>query len=303
MVQTVDFFTPVVDDPWTFGQIAAANSLSDIYAMAAEPKTAMNILCYPIRDRDPEELTAIIRGGAEKAAEARVVILGGHSVEDAEPKFGMAVTGIVNPDSITTNASARPGDMVVLTKALGTGIITTAAKYQDCEADILEAACRSMQKLNASAAAAMRAVGAGRGRAVQAATDITGYSLAGHLYRMAAASGVVIRIDPSHVPVLPGAEALAVAGHTTRGGAENLEYVRAGLGIECEIAPSLLHVLADPQTSGGLAICVAEESLQNLLDALTSGGAGADVIGRVEAGTEPRLRFAAIPEQPAAARP
>ena len=151
LVQTLDFFTPIVDDPYLYGQIAAANSLSDVYAMGGRPLTAMNILCFPIHDRDPRELAEILRGGADKVAEAGVALVGGHSVDDPEPKFGLSVTGLVDPAHITTNAGARPGDLIVLTKPLGTGIVTTAAKFDECDPEVLALACRSMATLNAGA--------------------------------------------------------------------------------------------------------------------------------------------------------
>lgn len=268
LVQTVDFFTPIVDDPSWFGAIAAANSLSDVYAMGGEPITALNILCYPVRERPAEELLAILRAGAKKVAEAGALLLGGHSVEDAEPKFGMAVTGVVHPAHVATNAGARPGDYVVLTKPLGTGIIATAAKYDECPLDVLEMACQSMAVLNRGAAAAMRSVGIGSDEAVHAATDITGYGLLGHLFQMAKASHVGFEIESRAVPLLPEVETLAAAGYTTRGGLENREYLGAYLQVEEGVGSHLLSVLLDPQTSGGLAVVVAPEKLETFLEVL-----------------------------------
>ena len=287
LVQTLDFFTPVVDDPYRYGQIAAANSLSDVYAMGGRPLTAMNIVCFPIHDREPAELAAILRGGADKLAEAGVALVGGHSVDDPEPKYGLSVTGLVHPDHIATNAGARQGDSLILTKPLGTGIVTTAAKFDACPPDILDMACASMSLLNAPAAEAMRAVGIGPG-GVHAATDITGFALLGHLYHMARASGVRIELQSAAIPVLPGAEELAASGNTTRGGTENAEYLAEAVTFG-EVPQILREILFDPQTSGGLAISVAAEREADLLSALIEQGVEVRaVIGRVLAGL-PRI--------------
>lgn len=290
LVQTVDFFTPIVDDPYLFGQIAATNSLSDVYAMGGRPVTAMNILCYPIKERDPEELAQILRGGADKVAEAGVALVGGHSVEDAEPKFGLAVTGLIHPEHITTNAGARPGDVMVLTKPLGTGIVTTAAKFDECDAATLEAACRSMATLNRDAAEAMQAVGIGPELPVHAATDITGFGLLGHLFQLAKASGVGLEIDSAAIPALPEAERLAAAGNVTRGDRDNRAYIGDALIVAPDVAPTRLNLLLDPQTSGGLAICVAKDALPHLLDELAARNvATRAVIGRIVASERPGI--------------
>ena len=291
LVQTVDFFTPVVDDPYAFGQIAAANSLSDVYAMGGRPITAMNILCFPIRDREPHELELILKGGAEKVAEAGVALVGGHSVEDPEPKFGLSVTGTVDPLHIATNAGARPGDVIVLTKPLGTGIITTAAKFDECPDEVLQAAILSMSKLNAGAAEAMREVGIGPTLPVHAATDITGFSLLGHLFHLARASGVGLELLANAIPVLTDAERLAEAGNVTRGGRENESYLEGSVHVSGAIGPGLRSVLFDPQTSGGLAICVREADCTHLLEALERNGVLVrSVIGRVVAADSPFIR-------------
>jgi selenide,water dikinase len=259
LVQTVDFFTPIVDDPYWYGAIAAANSFSDVYAMGGTPLTALNLVCFPIDSAPAEMLAEILRGGYDKAQEAGVVILGGHSVDDPEPKYGMAVTGVVHPDKVVTNAGAKPGDLLVLTKPLGTGIITTAAKFDECPPDVLDEAIRVMASLNHGAAKAMQEVG------VHAATDVTGFGLLGHLYQMALASRVSVRLLSDRVPLLPEVEPLATQGNTTRGGSLNREYVGGHLQWSVNISLSMQHVLLDPQTSGGLIIAVAAERVDNLL--------------------------------------
>jgi len=285
----VDFFTPIVDDPYVFGQIAAANSLSDVYAMGGRPITVMNIVCFPIRDRGVDELGEIMRGGADKTAESGAALVGGHSVEDPEPKFGLSVTGLVDPRHIATNAGARPGDRIVLTKPLGTGIVTTAAKFDECPDGLLETACRSMATLNAGASAAMRAVGIGPDLPVHAATDITGFALLGHLYHLARASGVAVEVENGAIPVLPQVDQLAASGNVTRGGKENAAYLSNILRVDSSVSPDRLSVLLDPQTSGGLAICVAEDAVARLLEELSARGVETRaVIGRVVAG-EPTL--------------
>ncbi len=261
-MQTVDFFTPVVDDPYWYGAIAAANSLSDVYAMGGTPLTALNLVCFPVENAPAEMLADILRGGYEKAREAGVVILGGHSVDDPEPKYGMAVTGVVHPQKVVTNAGAMPGDLLVLTKPLGVGIITTAAKFGECPPEVLDQAIRVMATLNAGAAEAMQEVG------VHAATDVTGFGLIGHLHQMARASGVAIRLNWQRIPFLPDAERLAMLGNTTRGGSLNHEYVGESLQIADGVPLSAQHVLLDPQTSGGLVIAVASERADALLAAL-----------------------------------
>ncbi len=290
LVQTVDFFTPIVDDPYQFGQIAATNSLSDVYAMGGRPLTALNILCYPIQDRDPHELAEILRGGADKMAEAGVALVGGHSVEDAEPKYGLAVTGLIDPAHITTNAGAQPGDVIVLTKPLGTGIVTTAAKFDSCNAATLDAACRSMTTLNAGAAEAMRTLGIGPDLPIHAATDVTGFGLIGHLYHLAIASGVGLEIESAAVPALPEAEQLAAEGNTTRGGGNNHAHIGEQLHVGADVAPARLSLLLDPQTSGGLAICVTAEAAPRLLAELAAHNTLVQaLIGRVVASAVPTI--------------
>jgi len=284
LVQTVDFFTPIVDDPYLYGQIAAANSLSDVYAMAGEPLIAMNILCYPIGSRDPEELVQILKGGADKLAEAGVVLVGGHTTEDDEPKYGLAVTGVIHPERVVTNAGAQPGDAVVLTKPLGVGIIATAAKFDEAPAPVLDAACRTMATLNAGAARAMRRIGVGD-EGIHAATDITGYGLLGHLFNIARESCRRIRVYSDRIPVLAGAEELAAGGNITRGDRENAQYIGECLEFAPGIAATRRNVMLDPQTSGGLAIVVGPHRLDDLLTALAEEGVDTRaVIGEVMPG-------------------
>lgn len=290
LVQTLDFFTPVVDDPYRFGQIAAANSLSDVYAMGGRPITAMNVLCYPIRDRDPAELAQILQGGADKVAESGAALVGGHSVEDKEPKFGLSVTGLIDPHHVTSNAGAQPGDVIVLTKPLGTGILTTAAKYDECAPADLDAACDSMATLNRGAAEAMRTVGIGPDLLIHAATDITGFALLGHLYHLAKASGVGIELDSQAMPLLPNVERYVAQGNVTRGGKENQAYLADVLTVSANVSTNLLSILLDPQTSGGLAICVAPEGVSALLAELERQGVTTrKVIGRVVASPTPKI--------------
>ncbi len=289
-MQTLDFFTPIVDDPYLFGQIAAANALSDVYAMGGRPITVMNILCFPIRERDPAELAEILRGGADKVAESGATLVGGHSVEDPEPKFGLSVTGLVTPGHITTNAGARPGDLIVLTKPLGTGIVTTAAKFDEASAETFALACQQMATLNAGAANAMRAVGIGAERPVHAATDITGFGLLGHLFQLARASHVGLELDSAALPALPDIEALVAANNVTRGDRDNRAYLGEHLVVEPDVAPWRLSLMLDPQTSGGLAICVRPEDLDRLLAALAAENvATAAQIGRVVASHIPTI--------------
>ena len=290
LVQTLDFFPPIVDDPYLFGQIAAANSLSDIYAMGGKPLTAMNILCFPIRERGPEELAEILRGGAEKVAEAGAALVGGHSIEDEEPKFGLSVTGLIDPAHVATNAGANPGDVVILTKPIGTGILTTAAKFDECSPETLAAACLNMATLNAAASQAMQSVGIGPDLPVHAATDITGFSLLGHLYHLAKASKIGIELDSAAIPFLPDVWELAAAGNVTRGGKSNRAYLAAAVSLNPNLPETWLDLLTDPQTSGGLAICVAADSVSRLLAELEARNvATRAVIGRVVAAPAPMI--------------
>ena len=256
LVQTVDVLTPLVDDPATWGAIAAANALSDVYAMGGAPLSALHVVCWP-EVLGPEVLQAVLRGSMEKVAEAGALVVGGHTVRDPEPKFGLAVTGLVHPDRIWRNAGARPGDVLVLTKALGTGIIATAAKRDACPPEVLDAAVAQMLALNSEARDAALALD------VHACTDITGNGLIGHAWEMARASGVGLEIAAASLPLLPGLLDRVRAGHVTRGGRSNRAFVGAALAWE-GVDPLLQDVLADPQTSGGLLLALPEADAARL---------------------------------------
>lgn len=277
IVQSVDFFPPLVDDPFTFGQIAAANSLSDIYAMGASPTTALNIVGFPDDQLDLAILAEILKGGAERVQTAGAVVAGGHTVRDSEIKYGLCVTGIAHPDRLLTNAAAQPGDVLVLSKPLGTGFITTAFRAGRCPEQVLAAASRSMAMLNQAASRAALAVEA------RAATDITGFGLAGHAVELAESSGVTLAIDLGQLPILPGVATLVREGNNrTRASGTNRSYVEPMMRIEGEPDPILLEVVFDAQTSGGLLICVAADRAKELVDRARAAGAEATcVIGEV----------------------
>lgn len=265
LVQTVDIFTPIVDDPYWFGVIAAANALSDVYAMGGTPKLALNFAGFPRAKLPLEILGEILRGGAEKCAEAGVTIIGGHTIDDPEPKYGLAVTGFVHPERIVTNAAAKPGDRLVLTKPLGLGVVTTGLKQGKATQGAIDEAIRIMAALNKPAADAMLAVG------VSAATDITGFGLLGHLAEMARGSGVAARVRLRDVPILDAAWQLAQARTIPGGTQRNRESLRSvvswdGVGDDAQV------LLCDAQTSGGLLIAVPEARCDTLLRALRSGG-------------------------------
>lgn len=248
LVQTVDFFTPIVDDPYAYGAIAAANSMSDVYAMGGRPITVLNISCFDPESAPAEVWAAVIKGAAEKTAEAGAVVVGGHSVKDAEPKFGMCVTGLVDPNRMFANTEARPGDAIYLSKPLGTGIVATAAKFDQCEPSELEAAIGTMSRLNREACD--KGIEAG----VRCATDITGFGLAGHLFNVARGSGVTIVLEAGALPVLPGVQRMVEADLTTGGGARNAAHLAGALQFEPGVPEWMRHVIVDPQTSGGLAL-------------------------------------------------
>jgi selenide,water dikinase len=277
IVQTLDFFPPVVNDAFVYGQIAAANALSDVYAMGGSPVTAMNLVGYP-DDKDPslEWLGKILEGGAERCRAAGTTIVGGHTVRDAEIKFGLSVTGTIHPKKIFTNANAKPGDLLVLTKALGTGFITTAAKAEDCPEDTFQAACAGMIQLNAIGRDAMIAAEA------HAATDVTGFGLAGHALEMARGSGTTLVLNLQDLPLLPGVESLVRKPFFTRASVTNAEYVAPHLQIEGKPDAVRLEIFYDAQTSGGLLISVPADRAKMLVELAQKGSAVATcIIGEV----------------------
>ena len=276
IIQTLDFFTPIVDDPYTFGQIAAANSLSDVYAKGGQPLTVMNIVCFPVKSMDLSILKAILRGGAEKVLEAGALLVGGHSVEDEELKYGLSVTGTIHPDKLVTSAGAKPGDRLILTKPLGTGIISTAIKAGMVSEAVAGKAARSMAALNRTASELMQAVG------VNAATDITGFGLVGHTNMISRSSRVGIRIMASEVPVFPEALSLARQGLCPGGLYRNREFYAPSVVINKGVPAELEDIVFDPQTSGGLLISVAGDKAETLLQRLKESGiAEAAIIGEV----------------------
>jgi selenide,water dikinase len=286
MVQSVDFFPPLVDDPFAFGQIAAANSMSDIFATGADPKTALNIVCFPDDELDLAILSEILAGGAERVRAAGAVIVGGHSVRDKEIKYGLAVTGLVDPARMFTNAGARPGDVLVLTKPLGTGFVTTAFKKGACPSELLQVATKSMVELNQAASRAAREARA------DAVTDITGFGLAGHALEMAEASEVTVVIRVDTVPLLPGVEELVRQGYRNRAVKTNRAWAERSLRIADHVDPVRLELVFDPQTSGGLLVALREEWVDTFVrSALQQGCRVAATVGFVERRNEVALRL------------
>lgn len=278
MVVTADFFTPIVDDAYDFGRIAAANALSDIYAMGARPLFVLNLVAFPRNLLSEGLLEEILRGGSEIAREAGVPTLGGHSIDDAEPKYGLVAVGEVDPATMVTNAQARPGDALVLTKPIGSGVIATAIKKEAAPADVIARAVQVMATLNRSAAEAMADAG------VRCATDVTGFGLLGHLHKMLHASGVSGRVDPAAVPLLPGALELAAAGHVPGGTHRNLADLEAVVAFAASCDEVARILLADAQTSGGLLMCVPMDRVDRLMRDLSGNVPAAAVIGSVAAG-------------------
>ena len=285
LVQTLDFFPPLVDDPFVFGQIAAANALSDVYAMGGVPLTAMNIVGFPDKDVPAEVLEAILRGGQERVSEAGAVIVGGHSVRDAEIKYGLSITGRIDPQRIITNGGAKPGDRLVLTKPIGSGTLTSAAKSGKIEQSDLAEAIEVMIHLNRSGRDAMVEVGA------SAATDITGFGLVGHAFEMADAGGVALEIQASAVPLMQRALALAGRGVLTRAYKGTRSHLGEQLSVG-DVDPVLVNLLCDAQTSGGLLISVAADRVAALTALLQKNGAPcAAIIGQVTARSDHAIRL------------
>ncbi len=280
VVASVDFFTPMVDDPEVFGAIAATNALSDLYAMGAEPLLALAVACYP-RDGDPDVLGAVMRGGARVAAEHGCPVLGGHTVDDPEPKYGLSVLGTAHPDRLMTNAAGRPGDRLLLTKDLGVGIAVTAAR--DGHAAALPFAVTSMLTSNRAAAAVALAHG------VRCATDVTGFGLLGHMREMAFAGGVAAWVDLEGVVALPGVMELAAAGHVPGGAERNRAFLADWVDFDPSVSAAMRALLTDPQTSGGLLLAVAPEGVAALGAALRAAGARAHEVGRLVAGSPGRI--------------
>jgi selenide,water dikinase len=278
LVVTTDFFTPIVDDAYTFGAIAAANALSDIYAMGAQPLMAVNLVAFPIKELGPEVLTDILRGGLDKVREAGIDILGGHSIDDHEPKYGLAVTGTVHPDRVRRNRGGRPGDRLVLTKPLGTGVITTAIKHEVAPPASAAAAIEGMLRLNRDAADAMARVD------VHAVTDVTGFGLLGHLHYLARASGLAARVEAASVPFLPGAEMLADAGEVPGGTRSNERFLATRVRWPEHLPAARQVLLCDAQTSGGLLMALSENDVEPLLAALEARGVAGCVVGELTEG-------------------
>ena len=271
---TTDFFAPLVDDPYAYGAIAAANAMSDVYAMGGEVVLALNIAAFP--DDLPASVVAeILRGGADKVTEAGGIVAGGHTIIDAEPKFGLCVMGLVHPARVLMKGGARPGDALFLTKPLGTGIVTTAAKQDAAAPEHLEAAIESMTRLNRHASHVAREAGA------RALTDVTGYSLLGHGYEMATAGGVAFRFEASRVPLLPGALDYAERGILTGGAARNRQYLAGKVRVATEMSEPLEHVLFDPQTSGGLLFAVPTDRAGEVESLFSSAGEAVWLVGEV----------------------
>jgi len=281
LVNTADFFPPVVDDPYAFGAIAAANAMSDVYAMGGDPIFAINLVGFP-DDMDPAILSEILRGGAEKVREAGAVVAGGHSTSDTEPKYGLAVTGLVHPDRVLAKGGARPGDVLLLTKPIGSGVLTTAGKKQRASSEHMAAAIASMARLSASAARLIREAHP----EVHALTDITGFSLIGHAHEMAHLSKLTLRFRLAELPLLPGAEEYARAGMITGGGKRNASYYGPFVTLPSAIEPWRISLLYDPQTSGPLLAAVAPEAADGLVRAFRAAGEPIWAVGEAVDGRE-----------------
>ncbi|MBN4076512.1 selenide, water dikinase SelD [Gemmatimonas aurantiaca] len=261
LVQTLDFFTPIVDDPYWFGKIAAANALSDVYAMGGKPLTALGIVCFPEATMPISILKEILRGGADIVAQAGAVIVGGHSVKDSELKYGLSITGMVHPDKFTSNEKAKVGDTLFLSKPLGTGIVCTAIKRDKASAEVTQRVMEQMATLNREAAEVALSAG------VQCMTDVTGFGLLGHALEIAKASNVTLEFNVKNIPIIPEALEYAKAGLVTGGGKSNKEFIGDALSVTGEIDENLMHILFDPQTSGGLLICAPEGTESMFVDA------------------------------------
>jgi selenide, water dikinase len=284
LVQTVDFFTPIVDDPYTFGQIAATNALSDVYAMGGKPLTALALVCFPEK-ADLEILERILAGGLSKMIEAGCTVIGGHSIRDEETKFGYSVTGLVHPKKVLANKGARPDDHLIFTKALGTGVISTAIKKNKAELAWIDAAVKSMTTLNKRAAEVIEETGV----AVNSMTDVTGFGLIGHAREMVLASNVSLRLQASSIPVLEGALECVRAGYIPGGLNNNRDFAECLVQYEDGVPEDLKAILFDPQTAGGLLISVVPEDSARLIQSLEDAGVPAVQIGEVLDKTKPLI--------------
>jgi len=286
IVNTVDFFTPIVDDPYLFGQIAATNALSDVYAMGGEPKTALNIVCFPKGKMDIQVLGEILKGGAEKVREGGAVIVGGHSIIDPELKYGMAITGVIHPNKILRNVGVQQDDALILTKPLGTGIITTALKRGKANKESVQAAVTAMTTLNNVASTVMREF------PVHACSDVTGFGLLGHGLEMASGSGVTLVFESSKIPLLYRVRRLAEKGFLTGGCKRNRDYLQGKISVEKSIREGLVEVAYDPQTSGGLLIAVPAKYSSKLVEKLHAAGVtAAAAIGYATSLQKPWVRL------------
>lgn len=278
MIQTVDFLTPVVDDPYTYGQIAAANSLSDVYAMGGDPSLAMNIICFP-NCLSPDVMAEILKGGYDKIRESGAILIGGHTVEDEEPKYGLCATGFIHPKDVKANSTAKVGDVLVITKPVGVGIVNTAIKAQFAESDVYEEAVKNMATLNKFAKDAMMKVGA------NACTDVTGFGLLGHSLEMAEGSGVTIKLYSENIPILKGAVEFAKMGLVPEGAYANERFIGDKVVFKNEIERHVRDILFDPQTSGGLLISLERDRAEALLKELEGSETEYALVGEViEAG-------------------
>jgi selenide,water dikinase len=275
LVQTLDFFTPIVDDPFDYGRIAALNSINDVWAMGGKPITAMAITCFPKKGLDFAILGEIMRGGLSVLTENKVALIGGHSVDNEQIMFGYSVTGVIDPHKVATNAGARAGDKLILTKPIGTGVISTGIKLAKVSAAVVEESIATMLTPGKYAAEAIAEFN------VKAATDVTGFALMGHAWELAAASKVTIEIDSARVPLIGGALDLASAGLLTSGDKTNREYVGAHVEVATTVDPNLMKLFYDPQTAGGLLLAIAEDKAEELLTALRRNYPRAEIIGRV----------------------
>ena len=275
LVQTVDFFTPIVDDPFDYGRIAALNSINDVWAMGGTPLTALAITCFPKKGLDHTLLTRIMQGGLQALTEHNVALIGGHTVDNNQILFGYSVTGTIDPRRIITNSAARPNDVLILTKPIGTGVVSTGIKFGKTGAEAIDVALATMLLPGGDAAEAMREAG------VRAATDVTGFALLGHAWELARASHATIEIDSKKVPLLPGVLELVKQGCLTSGDRTNRQYVGSDIEVRPSVSEDLLHLLYDPQTAGGMLISVAEDKADALLARLRRTYTAVAIIGRI----------------------